>query len=425
MLPPFQLEQIITTLVREEWGRILASLVASFNDWQLAEDVLQDAIEKAIVQWPKDGLPDAPAAWLITTARRKAIDHCRRNSRFSSLAPEIAYLTQLNQSTERFDIDYVIPDKRLELIFTCCHPALDQKSQVALTLRTLGGLKTEEIANAFLVKTQTMAQRLSRAKTKISAAGIPFEIPEEKNLNQRLTSVLSVIYLIFNEGYTASSGKTITRSDLAEEAIRLARIVLQLLPEQAEVAGLLSLMLLHDSRRLTRQDRNNNIVLLEDQNRAAWDKAKISEGTALLKSTLARQQVGMYQLQAAISAIHAEAPSWNETDWSQINALYELLHSMHPTAVVQVNHAIAMSHAESVESALALLKTIESDSGMQQYQPFFAARADLNLRCGNNAAARKDFRKAIALSENEAQSAYLKSRLKSTYTTAIGRSGFP
>jgi len=310
MLPPFQLEQTITTLVREEWGRILASLVASFNDWQLAEDVLQDAIEKAIEQWPKDGLPDAPAAWLITTARRKAIDHCRRTSRFSTLAPEIAYLNQLNQNTESFDIDYVIPDKRLELIFTCCHPALDQKSQVALTLRTLGGLKTEEIANAFLVKTQTMAQRLSRAKTKISAAGIPFEIPEEKNLNQRLTSVLSVVYLIFNEGYTASSGKTITRSDLAEEAIRLARIVLQLLPKQTEVAGLLSLMLLHDSRRLTRQDRNNNIVLLEDQNRAAWDKAKISEGTALLKSTLARQQVGMYQLQAAISAIHAEAPSY-------------------------------------------------------------------------------------------------------------------
>ncbi len=413
MLPPLQLEQAITTLVREDWGRILASLVASFNDWHLAEDVLHDAIEQAVVQWQKDGLPDSPAAWLITTARRKAIDHCRRSARFASIAPEIAHLTQLNQNTDSFDIDYVIPDKRLELIFTCCHPALDQKTQVALTLRTLGGLKTEEIANAYLVKTQTMAQRISRAKTKISAAAIPFEIPEEKNLNQRLSSVLSVIYLIFNEGYAASSGKNITRSDLAEEAIRLARIVMQLLPEQTEVAGLLSLMLLHDSRRHTRQDRNNNIVLLEDQNRAAWDKAKISEGTTLLKDTLLKQQVGKYQLQAAISAIHAEAPSWNETDWSQINALYELLHTMHPTAVVQVNHAIAMSHAVSTESALELLKTIESDPSMLHYQPFFAARADLNLRCGNKAAAKKDFKKAIELSENEVQSAYLKDRLDS------------
>jgi len=413
MLPPFQLEQAISTVVREDWGRILASLVASFNDWQLAEDVLQDAIEQAVVQWQKDGLPESPAAWLITTARRKAIDHCRRNARFASLAPEIAYLTQLNQNTDALDIDNVIPDKRLELIFTCCHPALDQKSQVALTLRTLGGLKTEEIANAFLVKTQTMAQRLSRAKTKISLAGIPFEIPEEKSLNERLTSVLAVIYLIFNEGYNASSGKTITRSDLAEEAIRLARIVLQLLPTQTEVAGLLCLMLLHDSRRHTRQDRNNNIVLLEHQNRAAWDKAKISEGTTLLKKTLAMQRVGIYQLQAAISAVHAESPSWKETDWSQINALYELLHSMHPTAVVRVNHAIAMSHADSAESALALLETIESDSSMKQYQPFFAARADLNLRHGNKAAARKDFEKAIELSDNEAQSAYLNNRLSS------------
>lgn len=411
MLPPFQLEQAISTLVREDWGRILASLVASFNDWQLAEDVLQDAIEQAVVVWQKDGLPDSPAAWLITAARRKAIDHFRQSARFAVLAPEIAHLTQLNQNTEDFDIDNVIPDKRLELIFTCCHPALDRKTQVALTLRTLGGLKTEEIANAFLDKKQTMAQRLSRAKTKISAAGIPFEIPHEKNLNERLNSVLSVIYLIFNEGYAASSGKSITRSDLAEEAIRLARIVLQLLPEQTEVAGLLSLMLLHDSRRHTRQDRNNNIVLLEDQNRAAWDKAKISEGTALLKKTLAAQRVGIYQLQAAISAIHAESPSWSETDWNQINALYELLHSMHPTAVVRVNHAIAMSHADSVESALALLETISSDPNMQHYQPFFAARADLNLRHGNTQAAKKDFKKAIVLSENEIQTAYLENRL--------------
>jgi len=412
MLPPLQLEQVIQKLVREDWGRILASLVASFNDWQLAEDVLQDAVEQAVVLWQKDGLPDSPAAWLITTARRKAIDHCRRTTRFAALAPEIAYLSELNQNTEAFDIDNIIPDKRLELIFTCAHPALDQKSQVALTLRTLGGLKTEEIASAFLDKPKTMAQRLSRARTKIAKAGIPFEIPAEKNLNERVNAVLSVIYLIFNEGYTPFSGKTITRSDLSEEAVRLARIVLQLLPEQSEVAGLLSLMLLHDSRRFTRQDRNNNIVLLEDQNRAAWDKAKIKEGTELLKKTLAMQKVGVYQLQAAISAIHAESPSWMTTDWAQISALYSLLYAMHPSAVVRVNHAIAMSHADSVESALALLETIQSDPNMQHYQPFFAARADLHLRNNNTAAARKDFEKAIALSENEPQTDYLKKRLQ-------------
>jgi len=413
MLPPFQLEQAIAKLVREDWGRILASLVASFNDWQLAEDVLQDAIEQAVVLWQKDGLPDSPAAWLITAARRRAIDHFRRNARFAALAPEISYLAQMQQGAEEFDIDNVIPDKRLELIFTCCHPALDQKTQVALTLRTLGGLKTEEIASAFLDKPQTMAQRLSRAKTKIAAAGIPFEIPEAKNLNERLNSVLSVIYLIFNEGYAATSGKSVTRNDLAEEAIRLARIVLQLLPEQTEVAGLLSLMLLHDSRRHTRQDANNNIVLLEDQNRAAWDKSKISEGTAVLKKTLAMQKVGFYQLQAAISAIHAESPSWEETDWHQISALYELLHSMHPTAVVRLNHAIAISHADSTASALAVLESIASDANMKNYQPFFAARADLNLRHGNTQAAKKDFKRAIALSDNEAQMVYLKNRLGS------------
>ena len=412
MMPPIQLEHAIEKLAREDWGRMLASLVSSFSDWQLAEDVLQDAVEQAMVVWQKDGLPDSPAAWLITTARRKAIDHFRRGAKFAELQPEIAYLNQLNQHLSETEIDNVIPDKRLELIFTCCHPALEQKTQVALTLKTLGGLKTEEIAAAFLDKNSAMAQRLSRAKTKISAAGIPFEVPEEQKLNERLESVLSVIYLIFNEGYTASSGNAVTRSDLSEEAIRLARIVLQLLPEKAEVAGLLCLMLLHDSRRVARSSEAKPFIPLEHQNRSGWDKAKIREGTTLLKKTLVMQQVGVYQIQAAISAIHAESPSWEETDWSQINALYELLYSMHPSAVVKVNHAIAMSYAQSVENGLVVLQSIENESGMDAYQPFFAARADLHSRLNKKRLAKLDFAKAIALSDNEARRDYLQQRME-------------
>ena len=411
MLPPFQLEQTITALVREDWGRILASLVANFDDWQLAEDVLQDSVEQAVIIWQRDGLPESPAAWLITTARRKAIDHYRRTARFAELQPELAYLSELEQTGEEFDIDNVIPDKRLELIFTCCHPALDQKTQVALTLRTLGGLNTDEIASAFLDKPQTMAQRLARAKKKIAVANIPFEIPDESRLRERLSAVLSVIYLIFNEGYAASTGKQITRGDLSDEAIRLARIVVQLLPAQTEVAGLLALMLLHDSRRFARQSKENAMISLEHQNRSTWDKGKIAEGVDLLKMTLAKQQIGAYQLQAAISALHAESASWKDTDWPQINALYELLYTTQPSAVIRINQAVAVSYADSVNSALTMLSEIAADKSVQTYQPFYAARADLHLRAGNKSAAKRDFKTAIELSDNKAQIAFLEQRL--------------
>ena len=411
MLPPFQLEQTITALVREDWGRILASLVANFDDWQLAEDVLQDSVEQAVIIWQRDGLPESPAAWLITTARRKAIDHYRRTARFTELQPELAYLSELEQTGEEFDIDNVIPDKRLELIFTCCHPALDQKTQVALTLRTLGGLNTDEIASAFLDKPQTMAQRLARAKKKIAVANIPFEIPDESRLRERLSAVLSVIYLIFNEGYAASTGKQITRGDLSDEAIRLARIVVQLLPAQTEVAGLLALMLLHDSRRFARQSKDNAMISLEHQNRSTWDKGKIAEGVDLLKMTLAKQQIGAYQLQAAISALHAESASWKDTDWPQINALYELLYTTQPSAVIRINQAVAVSYADSVNSALTMLSEIAADKSVQTYQPFYAARADLHLRAGNKSAAKRDFKTAIELSDNKAQIAFLEQRL--------------
>lgn len=414
MLPPFQIEQAIARLVREDWGRILASLVCSYKDWQLAEDVLQDAVEQAMSVWSKGGLPDSPAAWLLTTARRKAIDQFRRDAKYAELLPELTHQSQLIAHADEFGIDNVIQDKRLELIFTCCHPAIDQKTSVALTLRTLGGLSTEEIANAFLDKTQTMAQRLSRAKNKIAKAAIPFEIPDETKLKDRLDAVLAVIYLIFNEGYSASSGDKTTRAELSNEAIRLARIVKQLMPEQTEVAGLLALMLLHDSRRNARQTSDSAFVPLEQQDRSKWDKAQILQGTQLLKETLAKQKIGVYQLQAAISALHAEAPTWADTDWAQINALYELLYTMHPSAVVRVNHAVALSYAKSPEVALEMLATIANNPEMQRYQPFYAARADLQRRHGNIAAAKRDFKQAIVLSENSAQREFLTQRAKLT-----------
>jgi len=411
MLPPVPLEHTITGIVREDWGRMLAALLGSFNDWQLAEDVLQDAFEQALVVWPRDGLPNSPSAWLLTAARRKAIDHFRRSQRFHELIPEFTRLA--DQTYEFEDRDSVFPDKRLELIFACCHPALDRKTQTALTLRTLGGLTTEEIASAFLDKPATMAQRLSRAKHKIRAAAIPFVIPRADNLQERTSAVLSVIYLIFNEGYTASTGEGLTRTDLSDEAIRLARIVLALLPEEAEVAGLLSLMLLHDSRRCSRQASNNSMVPLEHQRRALWDKGKIAEGVTLLKSTLVKQQVGAYQLQAAISAVHAEALSWEETDWAQINALYELLHAVQPSSVVRVNQAIALSYAQSVTAALDLLLPLAADKAMLNYQPYYVARADLYYRAGLIDQAITDMEIAIKLSANDARVEFLKSRLAS------------
>jgi len=308
--------------------------------------------------------------------------------------------------TNELVVDSVIPDKRLELIFTCCHPALDQKTKVALTLRTLGGLKTEEIASAFLDKPATMAQRLARAKHKISAAGIPFELPDAKNLEARTSSVLSVIYLIFNEGFAASGGHQLTRKELLNEAIRLGRIIHALLPEQTEVAGLLAMMLLHDARRHSRMDEDNNMIPLQHQNRTLWDKAKITEGVDLLKATLAKQKVGAYQLQAAISAVHAEASSWEDTDWAQINALYELLYAVQPSGVVRVNQAIALSHAKSVDVALALLQSIANDKSMQQYQSFYVARADLYHRSGQVKSAITDLETAIKLSDNAARAGF-------------------
>jgi len=411
VLPPFQPSQAIELTIREDYGRILASLVKTVGDIQLAEDVLQDAIEAALKHWTEEGLPNSPSAWLIQTARRKAIDRFRRDATFAKLQPELTYLTELENSQQTMDENEEIPDKRLELIFTCCHPSLDQKTQIALTLRTLGGLTTEEIARAFLDKPTAMAQRLVRAKKKISLAGIPYEIPGSDILPERLDTVLSVIYLIFNEGYSASSGNQVTRSDLSDEAIRLARITAQLLPDRAEAIGLLALMLLHDSRRQARQNKNGELTALQFQDRNRWDQSKIQEGTTLIKQALQKQQVGRYQLQASISALHAEAKSWEETDWPQINALYELLYRMHPSAVVRINQSIAISYATSIDAAITLLHQVKSSNDINNYQPWYVAMADLLERNGDSEKSTPYLEKAILLTDNQAEKRFLQKKL--------------
>lgn len=412
MLPPAALERAINRTVREQWGRILASLVKSVGDLQLAEDSLQDAVVSAMGHWQTNGLPDSPAAWLLTAARRKAIDRLRRDRSFASRQDEIAYLAELENQAHGDEAD-VIPDKRLEMIFTCCHPALAEKTRVALTLRTLGGLTTEEIAHAFLDRPDAMAQRLVRAKRKISLAGIPYKIPDAEVLPERIASVLSVIYLIFNEGYAATAGDRLTRTDLIEEAIRLARIVRQLMPDDAEVGGLLALMLLHDARRTARTGKRGELVPLERQNRARWDKAKIAEGAAILEQVLPRQRPGPYQLQAAISALHAQSPSWQATDWPQIEALYQLLYAIQPSPVIRINQAVVVSYARSPETALAMLDEAASGGSLDAYQPYFAARADVLARAGRTQEARQCLATAIDLSDNTLEKTFLSDKAAS------------
>jgi len=408
MLPPFDTTHAIENTVREEWGRILAALTKSLGNIQLAEDSLQDAVVEAMRNWPDKGLPRSPAAWLITTARRRAIDRLRRTQNFASKAEEIAYLTEL-EAQDAHAPDQ-IPDKRLEMIFTCCHPALEEKTQVALTLRTLGGLTTEQIALAFIDKPDAMAQRLVRAKKKITAAGIPYRIPERDQLQERLNAVLRVIYLIFNEGYAAHSGDQLTRTDLSNEAIRLAHIIESLLPEETEVQGLLALMLLHDSRRYARLSQEGQMVALEDQNRARWDRSKITAGSAILEATLPKQRVGPYQLQAAISALHAQSPSWAETDWHQIVGLYALLYRQQPNPVIRINQAIALSYAHTLETGMDMLHSANADGKLERYQPYHAARADLFARAGRSREARAAFEQAIALSDNSLEREFLSAK---------------
>lgn len=406
---------VVERVVREEWGRVLASLTASLGDLEVAEDVLQDAIVAALRVWPTRGIPRQPAGWLHATARRRAIDRFRRELNFRTKLPTLKALVEL-ESTEaspedRWDPD--IPDERLEMIFTCCHPGIGRPAQVALTLRTLGGLTTAEIARTFLVAEPTMAQRLVRARRKIRAARIPFRVPPPDLWPERLAAVLAIVYLIFNEGYSASSGERPVREDLCLEAIRLGRLLVQLVPDEPEIAGLLALMLLHDSRRAARTDGVGGLVTLERQDRDRWDRARIEEGLALLDLALAAGRPGPFQVQAAISAIHARAASLAETDWREILLLYDRLHAYQPSPIVALNAIVARSFAEGPETALQALVTLAGRAGddLEGYQPFHLVRADLLRRTGDGARAAVAYNEALALTANEAEAAFIRGRL--------------
>jgi RNA polymerase sigma-70 factor (ECF subfamily) len=412
MFPPLTPKQTIDKTVREEWGRILASLVGGLKDFQLAEDCLQDAVISAMNHWSKNGLPRSPAGWSITVARRKALDKLRRAQNFAAKQDEISYLLDLKNKPIDENLTGTIPDKRLKMIFTCCHPVLDPKSQITRTLRTLGGLSTDKTAGSFLDKSDPMQQRITRAKKKIADAGVSYEIPETADLPGRITSVLSVIYLIFNEGYSATSGENILRTELTNEAIRVARILHILLPEDTEVAGLLALMLLHDSRRQARTDEYGTFISLEMQNRKRWNSSKIAEGISILKATLPRNDIGPYQLQAAISGAHAQSAAWDQTDWQDISALYGLLFEIQPSPVVRINQAIAVSYAQSLEKALTIMEEVSVSPKMQTYQHYHAAMGDLLMRAGKTDPAKDSLRKAMELSNNAKEVSFLANKIQ-------------
>jgi RNA polymerase sigma-70 factor (ECF subfamily) len=399
----------IERVFRAEYGRCVATLIRLFGDIDLAEEAVQDAFTTALLRWPQTGLPPNPGAWITTTARNRAIDQFRREA---SRHDRHAQALLLHHDTAPEDTapepEVPVRDDRLRLIFTCCHPALARSAQVALTLRLLGGLQTAEIARAFLVTEATMAQRLVRAKRKISTAGIPYRIPAEAELPGRLRGVLDVIYLIFNEGYAASAGRTLIREDLCTEAIRLARLLTGLMPDEPEVTGLLALLLLVHARRAARVTATGAIVLLADQDRTLWDRALIDEGQTLVRACLRRGQPGPYQIQAAINAVHSDAARATDTRWDQILQLYDQLLEYTPTPVVALNRAVALAEVHGPQAALDLIDRLDLDS----YQPFHATRADLLRRLGRKPEAAAAYQAAIALSSNDTERAYLTGRLR-------------
>jgi RNA polymerase sigma-70 factor (ECF subfamily) len=412
--PADPVSDAIARAFRDERAIVLATLIRQAGDFQLAEDAVQDAFEAAVTAWRRDGVPANPGAWITTAARRRAIDRLRRNRSVADRAERLAELTRLDAQHEEepsMDDESTIVDDRLRLIFTCCHPALEMPARVALTLRALGGLTTGEVARAFLVAEPTMGKRIVRAKRKIADAHIPYRVPPDEELPDRLRGVLRVVYLIFNEGYAAAEGDRLVRGELCDEAIRLGELLSRLMPDDAEVWGLLALMLLHDARRAARVDPSGRYVALDAQDRSLWDQERIRDGLAKLERALRLRRPGEYQLQAAITALQIQAPDAKATDWAQIAELYGALAKLNPSPVVELNRAVAVGLASGAAAGLALLEPLLGDPALERYQPLHAAQAELLSRADDAEGARRAYQRAIELTANAVERAELERRL--------------
>jgi RNA polymerase sigma-70 factor, ECF subfamily len=403
-------QQAVETVYRNESRRVVATLIRLLGDFDIAEEALHDAFMAALEQWPVEGVPSNPRAWLVSTGRFKAIDRIRRRAKFDVSLEDVAERLDQMADPAAFEEHEGVEDDRLRLIFTCCHPALKPDAQAALTLREVCGLTTEEIARAYLATPSTVAQRIVRAKAKIRDARIPYEVPGRSALPDRLESVLRVIYLVFNEGYLASSGDSLTRNELSAEAIRLGRLLVELLPEP-EAVGLLALMLLQESRRAARASPSGELVLLADQDRSLWNREQIADGLALVRGALASGRIGPYTVQAAIAAVHAEAPDAASTDWSRIVALYDLLLRAEASPVVELNRAVAVAMRDGAEAGLALIDALLARGELGDYHLAHSARADLCRRAGNAVEARKSYRRALELTQQAAERRFLEKRL--------------